>query len=424
MNILGYNQLIGKFNLIREYLREFFVYGYKTKKELIKDTLDKKRTYDNHRRRINSWLGNHLDYRTIKEGRVQFISVDSREVIHNPLYAAFKTCTFHDYDVLFHFCLLDLLKEGEWYSQTEIFDRIQNDYFECLDCVNGIIKPDKLTLTNKIQWYVELGVVLKKKGKKRQNFYSLAANGLNLLSWHDAIEFFSETNPLGVIGSFLLDKKELNQETSCFWYKHHYMLYAMESEILEVLLAGIEEKRYVMLSVRRKKTENIHVVYPIKIYVSTQNGREYLVCHEPGGSGLQCIRLDNIITATLQEKCDLYQEYENEYLLSKPYLWGVVFGRAKDIVHIEMTIQVQENEDFLLNRLEREKRNGHIDKINENQYKYVVDTFDAIELMPWIRTFIGRIVKLESSNRYLEQKFQEDMESLYSIYFGGDDNAF
>lgn len=38
--------------------------------------------------------------------------------------------------------------------------------------------------------------------------------------------------------------------------------------------------------------------------------------------------------------------------------------------------------------------------------------------MPWIRTFMGRIEKLESSNPQLKKKFDQDMEQLYSMYFG------
>lgn len=234
-------------------------------------------------------------------------------------------------------------------------------------------------------------------------------------------EFFSETNPIGVIGSFLLDRKELQGESSCFWYKHHYMLQAMDSEIVEVALEGISEKKYLEIhTISKSHQKNQIEVYPVKLYVSTQNGREYLLCHETGTTGLQFIRLDNIKTARVKGRCENNQEYENEYILRKPYLWGVVSGNAEDMTHVEMTIRVSEGEDFILQRLEREKRNGRVLQMNSRQYKYVVDTYDAMELMPWIRTFIGRIEKLESSDPSLEKKFDEDMELLYSVYFGGD----
>lgn len=418
MITLAYKELIGKFSMIRDYVREFYIFGFKSRGEVGEKS---SRSYDDKRRQIESWLGDYMSFKQSSAGRAQYISVDSREVIHNPLYEAFKTSTFSVYDVLLHFCLLDMLTEEDEKSIRDIADTLQTEYFNLM---GNNLTLDEKTVRNKLNDYVELGVLSRKKGKRKQDFYSLAMNRVNLISWYDAIEFFSETNPIGVIGSFLLDKKELSKEKSCFWYKHHYMLYAMDSEILEVLLGGITEKRYVeVVTTGKKRGKNKIVVYPIKIYVSTQNGREYLLCHENGGSGLEFIRLDKIISAKLHKNCDSYQEYANEYLSSKPYLWGVISGSAKDIVHVEMTIRVQENEDYMIKRLEREKRNGQIFKLSDRQYKYVVDTYDAMELMPWIRTFIGRIEKLESSNPCLEEKFKEDMECLYSMYFGEDGNA-
>jgi predicted DNA-binding transcriptional regulator YafY len=202
------------------------------------------------------------------------------------------------------------------------------------------------------------------------------------------------------------------------------MLYAIDSEIVESILEAISEKKYLEITTisKRKQTNKI-VIYPIKLYVSTQNGREYLLCHEMGGSGITFVRLDNMKAAVVKGKCENYQDFENEYESCKPYLWGVIAGNAKDITHIEMTIKVSENEEFIAARLEREKRNGHVYQLNNHQYKYVVDTYDAMELMPWIRTFIGRIEKLESTNTYLQEKFDNDMNLMYSMYLGGDGGA-
>lgn len=409
-------ELIKNFNLVRDYMREFFVYGFKNRGDF-----DEKsgRTYDDRRRQIESWLGDCMLFKQSASGKALFISVDSREVMHNPLYKAFKTSSFSDNDILFHFCILDILSERDELSILDIVHQLQFKYFDDM----GILINEK-TVRIKLQEYEKLGILTKKTGSREKKYYSLAINRIDLRSWFDAISFFSETAAVGVIGSFLLDRKELNNYQSCFWFKHHYMLYAMDSEIAECILEGISEKRFLEITtISKRKKSNKLLVYPIKLYVSTQNGREYLLCHEVGGSGISFVRLDNIKDCKVKGKCDNYLDYENEYESSKPYLWGVICGNAKDVTHIEMTIRIGENEDFIVNRLEREKRNGHVYKINNQQYKYVVDTYDAMELMPWIRTFIGRIENLESSNPYLREKFDEDMEQMYSMYLGGDDDA-
>ena len=84
-------ELIKNFNLVRDYMREFFVYGFKNRGDF-----DEKsgRTYDDRRRQIKYWLGDYMSFRQSASKKAQFISVDSREVIHNPLYKAFKTISF------------------------------------------------------------------------------------------------------------------------------------------------------------------------------------------------------------------------------------------------------------------------------------------------------------------------------------------
>lgn len=410
--------LIKKYNLVRDYMREFFVYGFKYRGDIGGKS---DRTYDDRRRQIESWLGDYMSFKQSASGKAQFISVDSREVIHNPLYKAFKSSSFTVNDILLHFCILDMLTESDGMSISDIADRLHSEYF---DEMNQNILIDEKTIRTKLQDYAKLGILTQKMGPRKKQFYSLAVNRLDLRSWFDAIAFYSEINPLGVIGSFLLDKKEFEGYESSFWFKHHYMLYAMDSEIVENILTAINEKKYLVIATIGKKNQKNKIeVYPIKLYVSTQNGREYLLCHETGGSGMIFVRLDNIREASVKEKCNRYQEFENEYESSRAYLWGVITGNAKDIAHVEMTIRVAENESFIVDRLEREKRNGHVYKINDHQYKYVVDTYDAMELMPWIRTFIGRIDKLESSNSYLKKKFDDDMNEMYSMYLGGDDSA-
>ena len=48
--------------------------------------------------------------------------------------------------------------------------------------------------------------------------------------------------------------------------------------------------------------------------------------------------------------------------------------------------------------------------------------FDAVELLPWIRTFTGRIVSLKSDNPEVEKRFYGDLAALQDMY-GGDTDA-
>lgn len=409
---MAYNELIKHYEKIRDYMREFFIYGFRHRGDVGSND---ERTYDNKRRQIESWLAGYMAYERSSSGKAQIISVDSREVICNPLYKAFKASSFTKNDILLHFCILDMLIESEGMSIPDIIHRLYSDYLNKMD---SEVYIGERTIKNKVEEYEKIGILEMAINVDGMKYYSFWENKIDLRSWFDTISFYSEINTLGVIGSFLLDKKEFEGYESSLWFKHHYMLYAMDSEIVEKALEAIRAKKQLEITTKNNTFE----VCPIKLYVSTQNGREYLLCHETDGSGIMFVRLDNIRYASVKGKCKNYQEYVNEYEASKPYLWGVREGNAKDIAHIEMTIMVSKDENFIINRLEREKRNGHVYKLSENRYKYVVDTYDAMELMPWIRTFIGRIEKLESSNSCLKEKFDEDMKQLCSMYLGGDDS--
>ena len=80
---MPYSELIKNFSRIREYMRQFYVYGFRRRDEYTKRS---PRSYDNERRRIESWLGDYMSFRQNSDGRQVFLSVDSRAIPVNPLY--------------------------------------------------------------------------------------------------------------------------------------------------------------------------------------------------------------------------------------------------------------------------------------------------------------------------------------------------
>ena len=77
----------------------------------------------------------------------------------------------------------------------------------------------------------------------------------------------------------------------------------------------------------------------------------------------------------------------------------------------------EKTENFVIKRLEREGRGGHIEKIDENIFKYSVDIYDTNELTTWIKTFTGRIIKLEGDNKRVIQLFYDDIKTMTQMYF-------
>lgn len=79
---MAYSELIKNFEKVRDYMREFYVYGFKRREEYDAKSA---RSYDNERRRVESWLGEYMSFRQEANGKSVFLSVDSRAIGQNPL---------------------------------------------------------------------------------------------------------------------------------------------------------------------------------------------------------------------------------------------------------------------------------------------------------------------------------------------------
>lgn len=60
-----YSELVKRFDKVRDYVRDFYIYGFKTREDF---QLKSSRTYDNERRRIESWFSDYIssDYKDRK----------------------------------------------------------------------------------------------------------------------------------------------------------------------------------------------------------------------------------------------------------------------------------------------------------------------------------------------------------------------
>lgn len=409
---MAYSELIKNFDRIRDYMRQFYVYGFKSRTEYNKKSA---RSYDNERRRLESWLGDFMRFRQTADGKNVFLSVDSRSIPGNPLHNAFKAKSFTAGDVTFHFYILDLLKDGESHTVQEILDLIFEKY---LCHFESDWQPDISTIRKKLREYVSLGI-LKAEKRGRELYYSRAEAAVNLGAWTDAAAFFSEADPLGVIGSTLLDK--LDTHPDYYQFKHHYILHTLDSQILLQLLTAIGEHMTVNLtnaSQRKGGKPVAHTVCPLKIFVSTQGGRQYLLCYHYRFRQLIFFRLDYIqkVEATVVErKFDKYMGFCEKF---QSHLWGTSSGIGFNVDHLEMTLHFEDSEQHIPRRLEREKRIGRVEIIDANTCKYIVDTYDASEMLPWLRTFIGRIEKLECSDEAVVKRFYDDLELTFQLYGG------
>jgi DNA-binding transcriptional ArsR family regulator len=383
-------------------MREFLVYGFKSRDEIGAKSA---RSYDNEKRRIESWLGEYMSFRYDKDGKAVFLSVDSKNIPQNPLYKAWKASSFTKNDINLHFFLLDILTEDKPLGISELIDII--------DERSGVL-IDESTLRKKLKEYTELGL-LRKIRRGKETLYQRAEDDIARESLRDAITFFSETAPIGAIGSFLSDKCGTND---VFSFKHRYVLFALDQDVTAECLDAIHKHYRLELEIltRKSKSKRICVV-PLKIFISTQSGRQYLAAHSFSNRKTVFFRLDTITRVKQLEEEPRFIEMMDVLSEDEPYIWGVSCGHYHK-EHIEMRLKVNKSDIHIVHRLEREKRCGSVTRTADDEWLFSADVYDSMELMPWIRTFIGRIVTLECSNKDVERCFREDLEAMSAMYGG------
>lgn len=419
----GFSELIKSFDKTRDYVRDFFIYGYKVRNDFKRKS---SRTYDDEKRRVESWLGDFLRYDDSVRGRSISISVDSGHIHENPLYQAYYSKSFTDNDIRLHFFLLDILQDSPPLSLRELTEELDRRF--------GIFF-DEQTVRNKLKEYADEGLILTEKQGKTAYFRSSPDyaeelfDGIAGLS--DAVKFFSETQKFGVVGNSIL--KALGLKNDLFFMKHNYIVHTLEDEILLKITEAIAQRRYVTLrsfSSRQRHSanpaESESLVLPLQILSSVQTGRRYLAGYIPAFKRFNSFRLDSIKSVKPAERAENYDLIREKYEKNMEKCFGVSFGERRDsgaVTPIKITLRIDEKtEGFVIERLEREKRCGTVEKLAENTFVFTADVFDPFEVMHWAKTFIGRIISVEGGCDAARELFRRDIYRMKRMYGEKNDN--
>ena len=424
----GFSELVKNFGKTRDYIRDFFIYGYMQRGDFSGKS---SRTYDDEKRRTENWLGNCLTHDDSVRGRQISISVESGHIFENPLYQAYEAKSFTDNDIRLHFLLSDLLADGKPRSLREIVAE--------LDAAYGIFF-DEQTVRGKLKEYAQEGMIFtQKQGKTliyRQSCDFLEDWLKKYPGLENALCFSSLDDVFGVIGYQILQKTGI--KNNIFLRKHNYIVHTLEDEMLLILCEALAQKRRIKLrriSVRAKNTaDGVYtesVVIPMQISTSVQTGRRYLVAFSPKMHHFQAIRLDTVQAVRLGTKEPEYDVFYQEFLQKSQHVFGVSYEsgeKAQKTEPLSVTIAYDpETEAHIPVRLFREKRIGIVQKepfLSENGKKLLTVTIDAAdpnECMQWVKSFIGRIVAVRGGTSALRRRFISDIQRMNRMY-GGEEN--
>lgn len=392
-----FQELVKQFSTLRGYTREFLIYGFKNREEM---TLSSPRTYDNERRRIESLLHDYLESKTVDNKKIYRLVLPANQG-DNPLHVLWQTKSFTNNDIFLHFVLLDMLTAAESLTVNELMQQIDS-YLNLFDETYLI---DSLTVRNKLNEYTKIGILQKSKQGK-QVVYSLNQTPQFSAKQLRAIQFYKETAPMGVIGELLLQR--FSAEKTPFQFKHKYDSQTLDSEILLFLLQAIQKR----LRVRLQKTSGVTLeLTPLKVYSSSESGRQYLIGVQSGN--LYSLRLDYLDKVILLKPAENFESGLARLAKAEACTWNCSFSSQKVM---EYRVLLYLPEDYLYKRLLKEKRQGTVKKVAEHLYEFAIELSDPRGMEPWLRTWIGRIVRINSTNRTWENQLWQDIEDMNQLY--------
>lgn len=393
---------------VRGYMRDLYLYGFRTRRDFDRKSA---RTYDNERRRIEGWLANYIQFDHSAKGKSVCISLDSTSVESNPLFVAWKSKSYTDNDIVLHFLLLDLLGRGDALSAPELTERLSSEYGAVFDLQ---------TVRGKLREYEREGILTSHKEGKALK-YSLAALHFEALPHldrlTDAAAFFSQVTVGGYIGSTILDR--LEGYSSPFRFKHSYIAHTLDDGITLHLLECIREGRICRIqgiSKRNSHQFDLNCV-PLRILDNVETGRRYVVVFNLRPHRLTSLRIDCIDSIEPLALCDRAEDQRRLVDSTANGRWAVSYSGSRRVEQLCVKLFIdEEKEQFVLDRLRRESRGGEVLRIDKDTYLYTVEVYDSNEVMPWIKTFVGRIISLEGTNRAVVDKFYNDMRLMKELY--------
>jgi len=417
-----FSERIKRYEKIRPYLRDFLIYGIKGRSDY---SPTKRRSYDNERRRIEDYLPEYTKEQLHSLGKSLYIHPNLFHTGPNPLFNTYQSKSFTKNDLFLHFILLDLLPESDpAFGMPEILKAIESYVHQ----TEGYTMPDTMTVRNKLNEYSRIGLIekkteLKKVYYKRSPITAPIFTKLDFLQ--DALDFYQHTSPIGILGYFLMAanrEKPLPSSLtldrqSVFCYKHVYDFHILDYNILTLIFQAMREEKYIDIITYKPRTPLLALVLPVKILNNLETGRQYLVAYHINEKRLMQFRLDKIKGIKLYNKNEDRRIHLRRLNKLMDTTFGVSLSDRQSTKKIELILKIDErHEKTVIERIQREGYQGELEWISINHFKYCIHVKDPNEMLPWLRTFIGRIVSFHCTDDNVVRKFYNDLYYMKKMY--------
>ncbi|UWG96648.1 WYL domain-containing protein [Dehalobacter sp. DCM] len=425
-----FSDFIKHYNIIRDILRDCFLYGC-----FSLDDLENKRNISSRKvsyeiRRIQQYVEDRY-IRTDKDGRYKLLSLtyDSLQHTDNFLISTYKTKSFTRTDLVTYYLIL-------MYVQTQAPQPVSTKVIMDALVREGLINADMIsskTVERKLAEMSQKTGILCCVSANRSKEYAVAPDILGKLSIGQieevlrAVSLFKNILFPSTIGYFCeetlqdyltYERYSLFRDGHLFNYRHIHFHPVIEEQILWEITKAIHQRVAIKIYYHTPKSggrDSYKILKPYKIRYDTLHGRFYLVSFNNHG---KCIlsRLDRIARiACLQEKF-CREDYDSIYKECMSWSWSsVALGDGQEPEHVKLEILIDEaTEGYLIGKIQNEAPGGVMEKITEGCYHYTLQVSDSGEMIPWIRSYTGNIRVLENAN--LADKLTADWKETLSAY--------
>ncbi len=425
-----FSDFIKHYNIIRNILRDVFLYGCFSREGLEgkRELSSRKISYEI--RRIQQYVEEEF-IRTDRDGRYKLLALtyDSIRNTENFLVKTYMTKSFTRTDLrLYFYLLMSLNDQDKPCCCRDIEEKLIGD---------GLISYDHIsskTIERKLDEMCSSLGVLQCETIKRTKYYSVGEDVFKELDNSEVKELLTAVslfkNILFPVTAGYYSELSLKDYAAYerginlnirdyFQYKNLHYHPVIEEQVLWQLLKAIHEKKNITIDYKlppnKKKDRESEFLKPYKIRYDIGCGRFYLVAYDKNN---RCIifRLDRIqqvkIINSTYEETNLKQAYNKDMM----YSWSTVqLGWGKNPEKIKLEINIDEpKENYLIQKISSEVQNGTIEKIENGRYHLNMLVNDSNEMVPWIRSYSGYIKVIQG--RGLIKRMAEDWKEMLETY--------
>ena len=407
---------IREYDTIRPYLRFMYLYGCCTKKYMTdKGLTSSARKFEEDTRRTRAIIPDRIDETLVSRRKSLHVNVSALDTDENFLAASYFIRAFGKYDFILYFFVFLILSETPGIGFTELAEK-----------VNKLVVQDEIISDQTIRRFLSEmaaeGLIVHDKG------YSLPLDPFSCLSDDEiidiitAVDFYRNILMMGVFGEYNYNtlmhyagfsRKNKLPQVSPFIFRYRHLERIVDDDTLFPLIYCIRERRKAQYIYNGKQYEG----FPRQIRYDAFYGRQYAIIHNNNRQFILQVTNMSKVSILPDNALDIPDEHSEQCSLLR-HSWFAACTIDKGPVTVRAWFFINKDVHYILERLQREKRHGNLTAVEDNKYLLEIKLADPLEILPWLRSFLGYVAVEKSSEHDLSEQYSayvSEMRKLYGV---------